>query len=212
MLSQMKSMSAGNVSDMHGYVSYEFNAGAFIHTPEKVQIVQDVGFLRYIGGKNCDFVDFANGNGELENWQEDATERRGDIVVTCIPVGSSRGLQYCSLSGDFDTKGYPTPQVLPHNDGFFPGQPFVFERMKLANAIAARTPENEYTIPPQINLNLALGTTWRANKTDGPGAEMTSGASSMDGGDYVGAKQIRLGRDFTHARLHSMSGHGGGHK
>jgi hypothetical protein len=203
MLSQMKSMSAGNSSDMHGYVSYEFNAGAFIHTPEKVQILQDVGFLRYLGGKNCDFVDFSAESNELPSWQEDASSRRGDMVVHCIPLGASRGMQYCSLTGEFDTKGYPTPGVLPHNDGFFYGQPFVYDRLGLANVVASRTPENTYTIPPQINLNLALGTAWRA--ADGmPGAEMTSGACTLDGGDFVGAKALRLGREMSHARLNSM--------
>jgi hypothetical protein len=210
MMSQMKSMSSGNTSDMHGYISYEFNMGTLIHTPEKVMMLEDVSYLRYNGGKNCEFARLGPGS-EVHAWVDDSSQKRGDMIVHAIPIGTAAQLQYASLSGDFETNGYPIGDTMRHNNGYFPGQQFVYHRMNLSQAHAGRTPETEYTVPAQVNFNLALGTAWSPHNAEGGGdVLLSSGANTLDGGDYLGAKEVRLGRGFTHERLLRMQSRGAG--
>jgi len=204
LLSKMKSMISSNVMDHHGYVTWEFNAGAFLTTPERTQILPDITYLKYFSGKSVDWVDWnsldtADGDNELKAWVQDDTRSRGDIIVNAVPIGSCRNLQYCSLSTHFDTEGYPTPVAMPHNSGYYFGHSFIYERMGLAEAESQRIPENAYLVPSQINFNLALGSTWTADRIP-----MHSGACTLDGGDEIGDKAIRIGDGFRHTGLKSM--------
>jgi hypothetical protein len=204
MLSDNKSLSSGNTGDMKAYMSFEFHAGAFTHTPEKIHILENVGYIAYNGGKNCEIVDFTGGeDGEeeiaLETWRHDVTAARGDIIVHAIPVGYANRLQIASLTGEFDTKGYPTERKMPHNDGYFPGQQFVFHRLELDEVQRNRTPELDYMTAAQANTLLILGSCWHADES-----VLSTGSNTLDGRDYDGVKAVRQGREFDHSHLHSM--------
>jgi hypothetical protein len=214
MMSGMKSMTSGDTSNMKANVTFEFNAGVVVHSPERVQILADVGYTGYNGGKNCAFVDFAHNDdgdpvegGQIADWVIDSRAYRGDIVVSLLPLGHTGTMNYCSLSGAFDTRGYPAPVRLHGNPGTFPTQTFLWHKLQLATVDATRMPELGYTVPAQVNYNLIRGTSWRfEEKTDH--TRIHTGSSTLDGGDWVGVSAVRLGREFTHDRLHAMRGRG----
>jgi hypothetical protein len=208
MLSEQKSVASANAGDMKAYLSFEFHAGCFTHTPEKVHMCENVGYINYNGGKDCEYVDFndnddagADNPHALTAWHSNVSHARGDMIITALPFGYAEKLQYASLTGTFDTKGFPLERRMPHNSGYFPGQQFVYHRMGLHQIDEGRTPETEYMVAAQANTLLTLGTLW----TGGPEEKIiSSGVNSLDGGDYEGVKAIRQGREFTHEHLHAM--------
>jgi hypothetical protein len=203
LLSDIKSMSAGNVGSMKSQITMEFSAGGVVTDPKKMQILENIGYLGYDGGKNCEFVDYDETDdgdeSELSHWARDVAHHRGDIVVHAVPIGAGRQLQYASLTGVFDTKGFPITRVMPHNSGYFPGQQFLYHKLKLDEIENGRSPEVDYISPAQANTLIIQGTAW-----DMDNERLSSGINTLDGGDFLGAKQVRLGREFTHDRLHVM--------
>lgn len=194
LVSHVQAVNATDESTHNAWVSYKWRAGAFIPDKQKVQVLEHVSYLSYNGGKGVRFAKPEEWLTALESL--DRNPDRGDIYVVGQALGAMADVEYCSLLGYFDLKGFSLQTQDKRNTGDFQGRHGLFACLNIKEVSDYRRPRDEYMKAEQFNINLARGTA-RNPSPDTHHDVWCSGTATLDGPAYVGCREVHQGKSLS---------------
>jgi hypothetical protein len=193
LMSEVHSVTSMDSSNFRGQVTFEFNAAGLITDDKRVQIIPNIAYNSYVRGKGLRFTNAE----EFQEWVHDPLrmeDERGDII--CVGMGwnsTERDMEYCSLTGHFDFRGYPVRyQADTVNSGYWTGLELARRALNLDEFEQNRQPREEFTVAEPHNVNLARGTALAVSSHD----VWCPGTASLDGHDFAGVRAVRQGSEL----------------